>query len=124
MSNKVSPYYVILAEGDMTNTSVQSHYAFSLEHSSIMLFNPHMLKDNFTDVCVEGAGFSGSMVLSVTLPDETGSHKSKMAAEILLLHVSQVIYMIATKFQRLSHVFGVRQHKKTHENTVRRLGML
>jgi len=29
-----------------------------------------------------------SMVLSVTLPDETGNQKSKMAAEIMLLHVS------------------------------------
>jgi len=68
-----------------------------------------MLKGYFSEVCVEGGGkstprgisasrlainkipmttriFSGSnlsMVLSVTLPDETGSQKSKMAAEIL-----------------------------------------
>jgi len=60
------------------------------------------LEDNFSDVCVEGgisasklarnniptanpifSGSDFSMVLSATLPDETGSQKSKTAAEIM-----------------------------------------
>jgi len=40
------------------------------------------------------SGSNFSMVISVTLPDEIGSQKSKMAAEIM--YVSQLIYMIAT----------------------------
>ena len=64
-----------------------------------------------------------SMVLSVTLPDEIGNQKSKMAAEIVQFHVSQLINMIATKSQRLYPCFGVDQHEETSENTVRRLGI-
>ena len=63
------------------------------------------------------------MVLSVTLPDDTGSLKSKMVAEKMKFHVSQLIYMIATKFQRLSHVFERQQHEETSGNTVRCPGM-
>jgi hypothetical protein len=63
------------------------------------------------------------MALSVTLSDETGSQKSKMAAEKMKFHVSQFIYMMATKFQRLSHVFEQRQRGETSGKTVRRLGM-
>ena len=37
------------------------------------------------------SGSNFSMELSVTLPDETGSQKSKMAAEIMYLHVSQLL---------------------------------
>jgi len=74
-----------------------------------MHINPHNVEDYFSDACVERGGkttprgisasrlarneiltatpmFSASnisMVLSVTLPDETGSQKSKMAAESL-----------------------------------------
>jgi len=44
-------------------------------------------------------GTNFSMVLSVTLPDETGSQKSKMAAEIMCLHVYQLICMMATQFK-------------------------
>ena len=52
--------------------------------------------------------FSGSnlpMVLPETLPDETGSQKFKMAAEIMKLPVTQLIYTIAITVQRLCHVF-------------------
>jgi len=61
------------------------------------------------------------MVLSVTLPDETGSQKSKMAAEILYLHISQLhdsdtISTAITRFQC---------HKTRNKNNdfVRCLGM-
>jgi len=77
-------------------------------HESIFNANPHMLKVIFVpfvlkwgettprDISASGLArnkiptaipmFSGSnflMVLSVTLPDEIGSQKSKMAAEIM-----------------------------------------
>jgi len=45
-------------------------------------------------------GSNVSMVLSVTLPDETRSQKSEMAAKIMQLHVSQQIYMITAQCQR------------------------
>jgi len=73
------------------------------------LFNPHMLKVIFVTFMLKGglklplgvsqpldqletkfqrlpfmfSGSNFSMVLPVTLPDETGSQKSKMAAEIM-----------------------------------------
>ena len=50
------------------------------------------------------------MVLSETQPEETGSQKSKIEVEIMYLHVTQLIYMTATKFQRLYHIFGIRKH--------------
>ena len=71
--------------------------------------------------------FSGSnisIVLSVTLPDGTGSQKFKMVAEIMRVTLSQLIHLIATKFLRLRHIFGVGQHEETNGgSTVRCLGM-
>ena len=63
-------------------------------------------------------GSNCSIVLSVKLPDGTGSQKSKMAAEKMEFHVAQLINMIATKFQRLNHIFERRQHRKTNGRTV------
>ena len=66
---------------------------------------------------------SYDFVLSITLPDETGSHKSLMAARTMYLHASQLVYMIATNFQRLSLVFERRQYGQPSGNVVRRMGM-
>jgi len=48
-----------------------------------------------------------SMAPSETLSDETGSQKSKMAAEKTKLNVAQFLHTIATKFQRLYPCFEV-----------------
>ena len=67
--------------------------ASRLARNKIQTATPMFLGSNFP------------MLISVTLPGETGSQKSKMAAENMQLHVSQLIYEIATEFQRLHHVF-------------------
>jgi len=46
-------------------------------------------------------GVNVSMAPSKALSDETGSQKSKMAAEKTKLNVAQFLYTTATKFQRL-----------------------
>ena len=68
----------------------------------------------------------GTLVLLVTLPDKTGSQKSKMTTEIMYLHVYELRYMIATTVERLlyTHVSGIGQHSETSVNAVRCLGML
>ena len=69
-----------------------------------------LVRNEFPTATSMFAGSNFSMALSVTLQDETGSQTSKIAAEIIpvglylriiQLHVSQLIYMIAKKFQRL-----------------------
>jgi len=108
-----------------TATSICLHYILKKKAYSLRVVNPHYVEGYFSDVCVEGGKitlqvvsasrlarnkiptanpmFSGpkfSMVLKVTLPYETGSQKSKMAAEIMQLHASQLIYMKAAQFKR------------------------
>ena len=65
------------------------------------------------------SGFRKSMVLLLILPDETGSGNFKMAAAKSQGHITQVLDKIATKFQRLSHTFVVRQLNRTNADTAR-----
>jgi hypothetical protein len=65
------------------------------------------------------SAFSISMKLLSILSDVSRSPKSKMAAckpEVLL---SQVLDKIKTRFQRLTHIFGVQHLNGTTPNTVR-----
>jgi len=67
--------------------------------------------------------FSGTRnptVLLGILSYVTGSQKAKMAASKLEIRISRLVDMIATKFQRLPHVFGCKESNSTIGNTVRR----
>jgi hypothetical protein len=55
------------------------------------------------------SGSENSMATWERLHLETGSQKFKMAAAKPKVPVSQRLYKIAKKFQRLTHVFGVRK---------------
>ena len=73
--------------------------------------------------------FSGariSMVLSVTLPNETGSPKTQMAAEILLFNVSQLIYIRdSNKIPTATPCFQSRKTRRDYSmNTFRCMGYL
>ena len=59
------------------------------------------------------------MVLLRILPDKTGSGNFRMVAAIPQVHITQVLDKIATKFQRLPHIFVVRQLNRTNANTAR-----
>jgi len=64
---------------------------------------------------------SNSVELVPILPDVNGSRKSKMAAAKPEVHVSQIVNMIESKYQRyLYFVFEDGQLKHTKENVVRR----
>ena len=56
------------------------------------------------------------MVLLRILPDVTGSGKSKMGAVKQEVFISPLLDKIATKFQRLSQVFAVQEHKYINTN--------
>jgi len=65
------------------------------------------------------SGVNLSMAPPETLSDETGSQKSKMAAEKTELNGAQLLYTIATKFQRLYPCFLSRVTRQTTPKTVR-----
>jgi len=60
-----------------------------------------------------------SIVLSLPLPDETGSQKSKMAAEIMQLHVYQLIHDSNT----ILNVFSAIINAVKNNDAVQCLGM-
>ena len=65
------------------------------------------------------SGSRNSAELLGILPDVTGSRKLKMATVKPELLISQPLDKIATRFQRLTPIFGVHQLSDTIANTVR-----
>ena len=59
------------------------------------------------------------MVLLRILPDETGNGNFKIAAAEPPVPIDQVLDKIATKFQRVTHIFVVRQLNRTNADTAR-----
>src|SRR5208282_2374944 len=59
------------------------------------------------------------MVLLRIHPDQTGSGNFKMVAAEPQVPITQVLDKVATKFQRVTHIFVVRQCKRTKPDTVR-----
>src|SRR5208282_6608213 len=65
------------------------------------------------------SGSRNSMALFRILSDVSGSRKSKMAANKLVIRISRFLDKTATPFQRQTPIFGVQQLNGAIENTVR-----